>query len=946
MSKREESWLRLDTEFDHFLLDMKPYVLKHSNKTDRQQCAIWIKKLCDPATCASGLDGRKNRNMYALLLLHMLKRGVLEAPFNSKPEPGNLKTLPTYMSIYFDEPLSGRSLENNTAHLPDWVTGELGGYTDDSFSASLLKDRTSSTPIAALHRRKLYEERSSSRPAGSSPLKQSSKHDVREVDRGLKADTSHDDSDLEARLNSWNLGIENPRYLREKPIPWSPIFKSSFGRNSALTDDQGPQLVQSKETEMKIKVLESKHQEEKLKMQQRHDADVEKILDRKNGEIEEMKSMYRAKQKESEEMIHKLEKKVQSVLRESQVICESKEKQITELKKMLDQSTDSLKNEWEKKLHAAVTEVEQQKFELQKKHTNNIQELLEDTNLRLAKMEAEYNSRAQATEQTVHELERRVKQQSAEVEKGNELRQRVTQEKAQLEIHIASISVELQEAKRRSAKLQEEKELQSEQHEQTVQKLQAKHETDISHLYQEHSLSAAKASEVMEDLEKTVALLKQQLQDSEHRRHQLARDQEIKFQQEKDKLQINCEKKVLAIHSEAEKEKSEAKRKMAKLEDALREMESQLDRARESQRQQIQQADMALEQFKKQVELSSEKTYADMKLQMGKVEEDLIRSKSLREKQAKEFSEQLDALRQKYEQQMAEQRMQHEQERTRLQQQHIAEKDSLVQEQQREVESVERQARATLQQHQQHTQEWRKHNAQTVHDLEAQLSSLHDELKRTQAHHQKQLAEQAALREEEKQRAFLDKEATLDRLRSDMERMRSDLERSNQQVKDAAQEKTNSRLKQIEKEYSQRLTKSAQLIAELQTSVCDSKDEAVRLQQAMERQLEEAGARWDKERRTVTHHADQANKALQEKMESLQRQLHCSEKKLLSKELETEEKVTVVRREYEEKIKGLMPTEIRQELEDTITSLKSQVNFLQKRASLLQEDLDACRTKR
>lgn len=41
---------------------------------------------------------------------------------------------------------------------------------------------------------------------------------------------------------------------------------------------------------------------------------------------------------------------VQSVLRESQVICESKDKQIAELKKLSDQSTDSLKNEWEKKV--------------------------------------------------------------------------------------------------------------------------------------------------------------------------------------------------------------------------------------------------------------------------------------------------------------------------------------------------------------------------------------------------------------------------------------------------------------------------------------------------------------------------------------------------------------------------------------------------------------------
>lgn len=35
--------------------------------------------------------------------------------------------------------------------------------------------------------------------------------------------------------------------------------------------------------------------------------------------------------------------------------------------------------------------------------------------------------------------------------------------------------------------------------------------------------------------------------------------------------------------------------------------------------------------------------------------------------------------------------------------------------------------------------------------------------------------------------------------------------------------------------------------------------------------------------------------------------------------------VTVVCQVYEEKIKGLMPAEVRQELEDTITSLKAQV---------------------
>lgn len=44
----------------------------------------------------------------------------------------------------------------------------------------------------------------------------------------------------------------------------------------------------------------------------------------------------------------------------------------------------------------------------------------------------------------------------------------------------------------RNMTLQKEKDQQREQHEQNVQKLSAKHETDISHLYQEHALSVAK----------------------------------------------------------------------------------------------------------------------------------------------------------------------------------------------------------------------------------------------------------------------------------------------------------------------------------------------------------------------------------------------------------------------------------------------------------------------
>uniref|UniRef100_A0A9J8AND7 Centrosomal protein 112 n=1 Tax=Cyprinus carpio carpio TaxID=630221 RepID=A0A9J8AND7_CYPCA len=911
----------LDSEFDHYLVDMKPYVLKLIDKTDRQRCALWIKKLCDPETCGSGLTGRKNRNMYARLLLHMLRKGVLEGPFTHKPEAGGLKTLPTYMSIYFDEPLLAKSQEQGSAVLPDWVSGELG-QTAGSWSTS---------PLSNTHRkRNLFSNKSPTRPLSSSPIKRDIKDDVKMAEAHRRPPVSSDDSDFEARFNSWNLGIYN---------------KSSLGKNSTLYDEATP-VKADKEIEVRTKVLEAKHQEESLRMQQKHDAEIQKILDRKNGEIDELKSMYRGKQKEGEETIRRLEKRVQSLLRESQVIRQTKEKQISELKKMSDQSAESLKNEWEKKLHAAVAEMEQEKFDMQKKHTDNIQELLEDTNQRLAKMEAEYSSQMQATEQMLHELETRVKQLSVEVENGNLLRQKVTQEKAEIEIHIASISAELQEANHRSISLQREMEQMREQHEDALQKLQTRHNADMSHFQQEHALSAAKASEVIEDLEQTVIHLKLQIQEAENRKQKQLRDQENKMQQEITDLQNITDKKLQTLQAELEKERANSKRKMNKMENSLRDKEEQLVRLRDSQRLQAQQAESALENFKKQVELSSEKTYADMKQQMEKVEADLIRSKSLREKQSKEFSYQLEELQRRYEQQIVELKLQHEQERTHLLQTHNAEKDSLVQDHQREIDSLDKHARAAMVQQQTQTQEWRKRDAQTISDLEVQVHSLRKELLAAHSQRKQQLTELGVLREEERQRAARDQQAALDRLRAEMDQVRQDLERTHKAERELAQEKTNSRLKHLEKEYNQKLAKSAQVIAELQTSLSSIKEDGRQTQESLERQLQEAQGRWDEERRQINRDADQTNKVLQERVEALQRQLHAVEKKLMGRELEYQEQITHVRQECESKIKGLIPAELQQELEDTITSLKSQVSFLQKRASVLQEQLDASHIRR
>ncbi|KAM6376778.1 centrosomal protein of 112 kDa isoform 1-T2 [Pluvialis apricaria] len=945
MNGEEEIWEKLDAEFDHCVVDMKPHVLKLQHRSERQRCALWIKKLCEPSGAGTGIVGRKNRNLYAKLLLHMLKRGVLEGPFTHKPEPGILKTLPSYMSIYFDEPNSTRV--QSPDGLPDWVMGELGNGEskhEESWKVSSKEESSLGTSLTYGERLK-YNEKPALRSHSMSPPHRRDEDNLATPlsDHRHKKAISLDDSDLEARLNSWNLGLENPRYLREKPMPVSLMTpKFGLGKSSTSRDEQALLRMHEKELDMKMKIAEGKFHEEKLKLQQKHDTAVQKILDRKNDEIEALKSLYKNKQNESEETIRKLEKKVQTLVRESQVVREAKEKQIVELKKMCEQSNDSLNNEWEKRLHNAVAEMEKEKFNIRKKHTEDMQELLEDTNARLGKMEEDYLEQIKSTNQTVKKLEARVQQLTVEAENSNLQRQKLSQEKTDAEQHYQAVCSELQELKARHSLLQKDKDRIIQEYEENIQQLQSKFDVDVNFIKQEHALSAAKASDAIEELQHSVSLLKQQLQDLERQRQQELRDQEYKLQQDKLHLERVYDKQIHGIRNDLDKEREDAQKKIHKLEEILKEKEEQLTRVTEVQRLQAQQADAALEEFKRQVELNSEKVYAEMKQQMEKVEADLSRSKSLREKQSKEFSWQLEELQQRYEQQIVELRLEHEQEKTHLFQQHNAEKDCLVRDHEREIEKLEKQLRAAMAEHESKTQECRKRDGQVICDMENQIHKLREELMQVNAQRKQQLLELSHQWEEEKQRVARDHETALKKLKVEAEKITLDLKKLHAAETEKALEKANSRLKQTEKEYSQKLAKSSQIIAELKTTVSSLTEENSRQQHRLQEVVHEFE---DKKQQLITDN-DRAIKALKDEVESYRNQAQAAERKLQLGELEAHEQITNIRQQYETTLKGLMPASMRQELENTIVSLKSQVNILQKRASVLQEELNTYHARR
>lgn len=105
------------------------------------------------------------------------------------------------------------------------------------------------------------------------------------------------------------------------------------------------------------------------------------------------------------------------------------------------------------------------------------------------------------------------------------------------------------------------------------------------------------------------------------------------------------------------------------------------------------------------------------------------------------------------------------------------------------------------------------------------MHKLREELVSVNSQRKQQLVELGLLREEEKQRAARDHEAAVSKLKAESEKMRLELKKTHAAKTELMLEKASSRLKQIEKEYTQKLAKSSQVRTLNKTEQNQSKQE-------------------------------------------------------------------------------------------------------------------------
>ncbi|CAG5133659.1 unnamed protein product, partial [Candidula unifasciata] len=686
--------------------------------------------------------------------------------------------------------------------LPNWVEDQLGDTAGSSLIAGYLRNpAATSTWVSSIGELTDRPHSSMDRIIGNDPVLSS----IRSYNhKGFSVSTNND--------SEWSR-------------PLTSVMTSSFSLQKGLTfcDDSSYHKPSDREAEVKIQMIEAKFQKEKLKLQQKHDVDVQKILDRKNNEIEDMKSHYKAKSKEMEETIGKLERKVQTLMKETEFIKQTKDKQISELRKITEESNEARRNDFDKRLHDAMAEFEQVKFELQKQHTQNIQEILDDTNNRLQHMEAEYSQQTTASTNLIKKLECRVQQLMKDVDCTLSQRSEEEKEKNEALAKYEKLATAYERLKEKLCQLEREQQMSQENHQLEMLGLKSQAEASLEHMVHEHTFAASKAASTISELEENIDHLKKSLKDAEDNWRQQIKELEETHQRSRNHLENIQEKQISKLKKEKEQIDETWAIRVTKLEQQLREKEATVSQLKEQNQQQSVQAKKALEEFKAQVEKNQKRIYEEMKEQMQQVVTDLTKSKQAREKQSKEFSRHLEEERCRHQNEISETRTAFEAEKAKMLRDFHMQKEYILREHEQDIghlkefqETEIHKLETRMREKQDKFEKSSTENEQLVRDLREQLVQANQLRKQ-------QLVELGILREEEKQKIQRDHEAELTRLKAAYEQQKLQLSKAHSAEMESVLEKTNDQLRSIDREYAEQRNKSKESISELQSVIAQMK---------------------------------------------------------------------------------------------------------------------------
>ena len=360
--------------FKKLVENIKSFAVKLSNREERRIVAAWVNKLCEPLYSSTSQTERKNRNLYAQILLKMLQKTHLKKPFTEKPNTGKLPTIPVYMSSYLNESESGREpqwLLNNA--LEDSILLHSFNY-DTTVDSKVDMEFKASSIFPPEHLYVPYPTKKESKDFFQIP-------EANELEYYLKSQQKNDEDQKRRKstlIASEQLNKDIDSMLLEDDSVLQDVEEISSKYSSPNNCFQD--ISKEKALEKKLEFLERKIEIESSRIQQQQDAIIKNILNRKNKEMSEIKLFYQKKMVELEAVINTRDHTVSTLNMKLNGEEERQNNEVSKLKNIIQRKETVVNDnkDYENTMNEKIIHMENEMRNLKRSHFENVENLVEE----------------------------------------------------------------------------------------------------------------------------------------------------------------------------------------------------------------------------------------------------------------------------------------------------------------------------------------------------------------------------------------------------------------------------------------------------------------------------------------------------------------------------------------------------------------------------------------
>lgn len=905
MSTTEMVIKRLDEELEELVAQMNVYF--RQIKSDWQTvCGEWITKLC--METGTTVTEKKNRTMYAKLLLHMLKQGTIDGPFLGRPPLGPLPSLPSDMLKYFNAGLVSPVQSPREVKLPDWLISALPNESSANQNTRYPNSNTQRDPVLG--------------HMGSDDRRTSL--DTDRFDRlnsdglGLESDRNRARSSMKLSSTAdWPHSIDDFTKFPKSTSPYPQFQESDFRKHdtfsldtsflTTLHDDIALPRAMKEEMKIRERILEERYRDLMLKQQCRHGDEMQKTLERKNAEITTIVQQHKKKCDDYDLALKQSQMKalhLQQDLLKAEEACNT---QLTKFQRIAEEMTRTREREVEKKLQ---DEFAREKVELERSHMSDLQKNSDELDEKLARIRSENDCRRDADLAKIRDLELRLQQLLGELEKNREDCGRLLTANREAESQNKKRGAEVQELTSRCSAKDVEMRTLREDHATELKSQKSKSESALEQLRQEYNQKLNQASKTIEGLESELQQLRQDLEDMDGQRLVELKAKENENRLTVQRMENEYQLKIKFQQQQLQDQEQEATEEIRKLKQLLKESEQEHNRRVDEFAENARQMQKNFEDL----ETNSKNICQDQESQIKKKDVQLREAKKKWQKLEEELRRQVDEARRQNQQESAELTMRVEQEKSRLLQDFRMQKEQMRADTETELVRMRQGHQKEVMEAEARLRETADAYAKTVSAKDEKLRQMYEEI-----------VQLGIARDEERQKMEHEQSLKISHVQSVKETEVKDLRKKHSLEIEKLHDKSNRRLKDLESESNMKITKSNQIIDEQQATVNQLKEELIRQKADYENQLTQVSDRFEIEQKRFLQQQSSHVTELKKEIDELRTTLKQQDRQLTQQQLAEEEKITRIRSNYEEKLRGRLPISVQKELEDTISSLKSQI---------------------